>query len=240
MLQKFKKKTNVDPKTRDQQNVLNKKLKNSLIKEKLAHLKNRHYLRNETFPKNRGYKEYNFAFRNLLDGRPLFKYINKRFKGKKQISILDEGAGLARFLKEIKDLFLKKGKKIETTAITLTPGVLKENTPHLNYLHKKESQQFMPNKKYDVILSLFGGFHYNIKELDRNTVLKFAHSLSENGVMFIGINRFGSERYEASEKVFLNLKRAFEKNGFTVKYKYDIENATRKLPFYIFRIERLK
>jgi 2-polyprenyl-3-methyl-5-hydroxy-6-metoxy-1,4-benzoquinol methylase len=233
-----KKRPVVNPKIKDQQKVIVEKLKKTEIRDKFLKLRRNYQVKFETFIKNRGYKEYNFAFRNLLDGMHLFEYIYKRFKTKREISILDEGAGFTRFLKEIKELFEKKGKTIETSAISLTPGIKKENTSHLNYLYKQKVQTFVPKKEYDVIISVFGGIHYNIKELDKNTVLKLAHSLSKNGVMFIGVNRINNYQVNLPDSILENIKVSLEKNGFSLKHKYNIENVSRKLPIHVFRIER--
>ena len=234
----FKKKTKVDPRVKDQQNVINKKLKKPLIKSKYKALFEIYAHKNEIYTKNRGYKAYNLTFLRLLDGKPLLEFIQKRFKNKSKIRILDEGAGLTRFLKEFKTLLKNKGIESETSAITLTPGVTRENVS-VDLLIKQKSQEFQAFKEYDLITSVFGGVHYNIAELDKNLVLKFSHSLSKNGVFLLGVNRLKTHENIDVEKHIKNISTSLKKNGFKLDFKYVPINGYASLPNYIFKIERL-
>jgi len=237
---RFKKKTIVDPRIKDQQNVINKKLKDPVIREKLKHLSNLYTNKHELYPKNRGYKEYNYAFLQLLEGKPLLEFVLKRFKNSKKskLTIMDEGAGLTRFLTEFKSLLEKRNINSETTAITLTPGVDLKNSK-VDILVKQKSQNFKPFKKYDLITSVFGGVFYNISELDKNLILKFSHSLSRNGVFLFGTNRLKPLKNITVEEHINNIKRTMIKNGFRLDFKFAPSNNNHKLPTYIFKIERL-
>jgi len=229
----------VNPRILEQQRLIDIKLKDKFIsfqlKQRLKHSEN------PSYKTNRGYKDYNLAFDDILTEKSLLEFIKNRFKTKK-LKILEEGAGQTVFLNEIKDLLLKEGIKSETTAITLTPGVTRKNT-RANILIKKDSLKTTKLQEYDLIFSVFGGIHYNIKELDRNLVLKFANSLSKNGVFFIGVNRLGAYKSLVLQKVnykgfFNNITKSLNKAGFNVDCNFVPVNGLRHLPIFIFKITR--
>jgi len=175
----------------------------------------------------------------LLNNKTLIEFIKLRFK-KNKLTILDEGAGLTIFLKEIKALLIKESINVETTAITLTPEVTKKNS-NVDVLIKQDTLKFKPSKSYDLIFSVFGGVHYNLKDLDKNLVLKLSHSLSKNGVFFLGLNRlsdFRGKEKPVPDYFFTNIKKSFNKNGFDIEYESILANVLYRLPIYVFKITR--
>ena len=70
----------ISPKVKEQQDVLNKKLKNSEIKKKLREIQNKPRNKFELYPKERGYNKYNYTFRKLLDNKSIVDFIKTRFK----------------------------------------------------------------------------------------------------------------------------------------------------------------
>ena len=89
-----------------------------------------------------------------------------------------------------------------------------------------------------MIFSVFGGIQYNVLELNKNTILKLAHSLSEKGVMFIGVNTFFDSGLPR-DQIVKNITKTLNKNGFDLKYSYISHNIYYRLPMFMFRIERL-
>lgn len=236
MIKKNQNRLKVNPKVKEQQNVINKKLQNPKIKEKLQKVLNIPRHRFEFYVKERNYNDYNHTFKKLLNNKSIVDFIKTRFKSK-NISILDEGAGKTIFLRDIKKLLMKEGIDSHTTAITLSKEVTRKNTD-VDLLVKQKTQEYLLNRKYDLIFSVFGGIHYNIFELNKNVVLKLAHSLSEKGVMFIGVNRFTYSEKFTLEQIVKNISKTLNKNGFDLKFSYVPQNIHYKLPVFIFKIER--
>lgn len=236
MIKKNQNRLKVNPKVKEQQNVINKKLQNPEIKKKLQKVLNIPRHRFELYVKERNYNDYNHTFKKLLNNKSIVNFIKTRFKSK-NISILDEGAGKTFFLRDIKKLLMKEGIDTHTTAITLSKEVTRENT-NVDLLVKQKTQEYLLNRKYDLIFSVFGGIHYNIFELNKNVVLKLSHSLSEKGVMFIGVNRLTYSEKFSLDFIVKNISKTLNKNGFDLKFSYVPHNILYKLPVFIFKIER--
>jgi len=217
-----------------QKRIIEKKMKNPVIAEKLEEYNN--LLKQfeqapefKTYYQSRGYSSYNRLIelsKSKILGRDIFfsiiKYA-KKYK-KRKIKILDDGAGRGYFLGDLKEMIniynnLKsKNLKLETTAITLDKSKIKEK--NIDHIYKTYSHNYTPSEKYDFIFSVFGGFTYTIDDIKKETMLKYIYSLNKGGIAVFSISHVPQKR-KLNE-----ILRTIEKRGFQVEF---INNNNQKI-----------
>lgn len=189
----------------------------------------------------RGYALYNELFREGL-GRELIDELVAKSKNKRRsLKILDDGAGLGYFLEEIKRKLREKGIACKTTAVSLSEiGGLssRKRLGQINEVHKGFSEWFLPKEKQDVIFSVFGGFDYSLRALQRNILLKYAHSLNKGGIICIGFAMHFSITDVDTFKS--RVKETFRKRGFEAEFYHRERVPKEQLPSYVLIIRRIK
>jgi len=109
--------------------------------------------------------------------------ITNKLKTKKQIRILDFGAGDGLFLQDLKLIFKDR---IETHALTL--GDFKElqykkRQGVIDKVIRRSAESFLPEQEYDLIISYYGGALYSSSSII--TLKKIMYSLAPKGIALI-------------------------------------------------------
>jgi len=183
--------------------VLRKRFRDKIIRFRREH--------ERTWIKNRGYDNYNRLFRHVL-GMPLIDFLTKKAGSKKQLSVLDDGAGLGVFLRDIKTKLREQKIDVKTDAVVL------QRSPHLvemDNIYEGPSEFFLTNKKYDAIFSYYGSMHYTERWAIKNQLIKFTNLLNRGGVALIGVDFIGLRIPPLLDQ----MKRQFAKQGFELTYK---------------------
>lgn len=229
-----------------QKELIQKKLKQDKIRysyfEQEAY--NRSKDRTSGYVLDRNYANYNTIFNRLFSSHKILKrdivhtlrVMAYRHK-KKKISVLDDGAGKGYFLAQLKEKWnaLKKEGKVkaslETTAVTLSSKTIA--LKNIDEIKKGNVANFLPTKKYDLIISVYGGFEYTIPEIQKEVLLKYCYSLNKGGVGVFGIE------FTLLPKI-TSIQNAFEKRGFKFDLMSMKKNIFEKLPSNYLVIERVK
>ena len=161
----------------------------------------------------RGVYDYSLLFEKII-GESLLDFLTTLAKRKKRLSILDDGAGLGRFLSGIKAELKKRQVDVDTSAVVLEKKQF--FSEDIDNTHIGPAQFFLPDKKYDVIFSYYGSIHYT-DELGHDTIKhmlpKYANVLNHGGVLLIGGNFIGIRT-----ELFEQMKIAFQKQGFQITF----------------------
>ncbi len=165
-----------------------------------------------------GFRHYNKVFRFALNNEILDE-LKKIPRGKKRpLVIVEDGAGEGVFLAKLKSELRKAGIPCETTALELTNNfeLLKKFVrKEIDKLPVGPAENFVPEKPVDAIISLHGSIHFTLKDLRKDHLLKFAHSLRKGGIMLVG---FSGQAGILNRKQKTELERAFQKRGFQAKF----------------------
>jgi len=109
--------------------------------------------------------------------------INNKLKSHSCVSILDVGAGEGNFLSDLKQ---KYKEKLYTHALILgsfSELEQKQKSGSIDKITKRSVENFIPETKYDLIFSYFGGIDYTAHP--DIAIAKLAYSLSPKGMLFI-------------------------------------------------------
>ncbi len=242
-----------------QKDLIFKKLKDKdiLARLKVSEKKLKESDKSGRYILNRKYDDYNFIFKkiitsSILENSSVFKRdiistlsaFERKYK-KKEINVLDDGAGKGTFLSELKEKWnsLKERKLVsadlKTTAVSLTRSVVAKN---IDFKKIGNVLNFMPERKYDLILSVYGGFHYTQTSLQREVLLKYLYSLNKGGLAIFSFNTFllkTSMGKEHRSQVISGL----EKRGFRADFSYlplEYKKRTPDLPDVYLFVERVK
>lgn len=182
---------------------LRKKFRNKLDKYRASEEKR--------WTKIRTYSDYAALFSDIL-GSSLLRFLEAQAKGKKELSILDDGAGKGYFLKEVKEMLATRKIKCNTTAVVLTKDP--DFARGIDHVYVGPSELFLSNKKYDVIFSYYGSIHYADRTNIKNLLLKYANLLNRGGVALIGADLIGIRT-----PLYDQMRIAFKKQGFELTHK---------------------
>ena len=158
---------------------------------------------------------------------------------RKNIEVLEDGAGSGIFLTELKRLLSYSDIKIKSTALNL------ENNKNIEIARKNRlineveignATKFIPKKEIDLFVSLYGSIYYMFDPAAKDHFLKFAHSLKPGGLMLVGLG-YKSHHSTIKQKGLLNyqmqaeqIERALEKRGFKAKFYYNPEGTAHGDP----------
>jgi SAM-dependent methyltransferase len=170
--------------------------------------------------------------------------LERKYK-KKEINVLDDGAGKGYFLSELKEKWnsLKEKKLVsadlKTTAVSLTKTF---DVKNIDFKKIGDVLNFIPKRKYDLIISVYGGFHYTQAILKKEVLLKYLYSLNKGGVAIFSFNpillRSNLDK-EHRAQVLIALK----KRGFKADFSYLPTYLNKTIPdlpqVYLF-VERVK
>ncbi len=207
--------------------------------------------RNWTF--RRSLRMYSVFFGNALSdflGKPasiVDIVASLRPKGQ-TVRVLEDGAGAAVALGQLKKELAGKGVKCEAVALGIHhTNHLFESVKrgHVDKFVVRPGELFVPSKPVDVVLSVFGSIDYSLREFKKDTLLKFAFSLRPNGLLLAGFtstlfNPRGASEYSGDQldQQFRQLERAFVKRGFRAKV-YPAE-PDGSMPDWILVVQRVK
>ena len=185
---------------------------------------------------SRGYTAYNDLFGGLLGnffGEPRMNLESAlarlaETRGKRGITIVDDGAGRGDFLSQIKRRLEGKGLKARAIALTLhTNKELRalEKNKVIDKVVEGKAEEYLPAKEADAIFSLYGSISYAMPAIRKDHLLKFATSLGKGGFMCVGFalekglsaSPIGKRRMQI-ETEMMGVERAFEKRGFRAKF----------------------
>ncbi|NCP71980.1 hypothetical protein GW835_01125 [archaeon] len=242
-----------------QKDLISKKLKNKEISQRLKFSLNKLKKsdRSGRYILDRKYKDYNLIFKQILNNTvslkslvfrrdiiSTLKMIEQKYK-KKEINVLDDGAGRGYFLSQLKEKWntLKKEKKVsadlKTTAVSLTKSF---STKNIDFKKIGNVINFIPERKYDLIISVYGGFHYTQTPLKKEVLLKYLYSLNNGGVAIFSFNPI-LLRTNLDKEHRMQVLKALEKRGFKADFSYLPSNFKKKSPdlpqVYLF-VEREK
>jgi len=132
----------------------------------------------------------------------------------KQLNLFEDGIGEGYPLAEIKRGLNNYQIKCKTTGINLTDLVFRWNKKYIDKEIIKNVADYLPDEKQDIIISVFGGLNYVMKQIQKEVLLKYIYSLKKNG---IGIFVLDSEvlNIDKNPKQMQNLKTALQKRGFS-------------------------
>lgn len=263
-LTKFSKKSsslreNIDPLVSLQRKIIERKLKDKEILKRLKVSEKKLKVSDKSgqYILDRKFADYNFIFKELvisptIERSSAFKkeiistlsYLERKYK-KSEINVLDDGAGKGYFLAELKEKWnsLKERKLVsadlKTTAVSLTRSLVAKN---IDFKKIGNVLNFIPERKYDLILSVYGGFHYTQKALQREVLLKYLYSLNKGGLAILSFDTFllkTSMGKAHREQVIEGLK----KRGFRADISYiplELKQINKNLPDVYLFVERVK
>ncbi len=146
-------------------------------------------------------------------------------RGKNSVlRVLDDGAGDGRFLEELKQKMLSKNIPTNTVALSLTknPKLLEQKRQKtVDEVFVGLAEKWVPEKPFDLIVSFFGSINYAIPGLQKDHLLKFAHSLKKGGVMIARLDL----PEPIQRKAIAGIEKSFEKRGFKARFYYIGEEA---------------
>lgn len=180
------------------------------------------------------------------------------------IRIMDDGAGNGFFLHGFKDILSQNKIPCTTTAIslhdedTLHQSTFDGNT--IDHVHIGPAERYTPTESQDIIISTAGSISYTHPRLRKNQLLKYAESLSKEGILIVGFYFSGSKsipggvrektatihphllqnkpparvNYDMEKKA---ISRAFEKRGFAARF---FETKAHSMPGSILVVRRKK
>ena len=213
---------------------------------------------------SRTYGDYNEFFSVGLEqlgfGNGMVDAFRRIAPKNRPLRILEDGAGAGIDLEGIKEELSKAGIKSITTAISLHDYPLLMERQRLGKIDRVafgNAELFMPEKSQDCIISMMGTLNYTISELRKDTLLKFAHSLTRGGLMMVGfhfttkpygtynIPRGLSEHPKAGRKLpikdeMTGIEKAFAKRGFHAKFIHFEYREGTNFPEWMLIVKRLK
>jgi len=239
-----------------QSELIKKKLSVPEFKQKYDSLERRVLVNDGTpqaYTTTRRYEDYNTILTRCFPENKIFKdsilhtlLDYARTTKKETIKALDDGAGMGKFLFELKNRWndIKDATQIntnlETTAISLTPN--KVVVPGIDHIIYGNVAKFEPSQKYDFIFSVYGGFHYSVPVLRKEILLKYVYSLNKGGSAIFGFNfnDIYAENFRSQEIIT-----ALKKRGFYAEYKFTPHkvvpnNSSYDLPYSYLLVKRLK
>jgi len=173
--------------------------------------------------------------------------VSLRPKGQ-TVRLLEDGAGAAVALSELKKEIEARGVKCEATALGIHHKELLADAVakgRINQFVVKPGELFVPKKPVDAIISVLGSIDYALREHRKDTLLKFAYSLRRNGLLLAGFTgypfnpRESSERSEEKMQVqFRHLEKSFVKRGFRARVYRSEGDLT--MPDWILIVQRVK
>jgi hypothetical protein len=196
---------------------------------------------------NRSYaRSYNpffsFGLYQAGFGTSILDALQRIAKPRQIMRLLEDGAGEGVFLGELKQRLSAIGISTETTALSLASNEKlseKKKSGKIDNIRIGNAEFFIPAKPFDAIFSLYGSINYADPGIQKEHLLKFAHSLKRNGLMLVGLD-IELPGFRVS---FLDeITRAFEKQGFFARfYKYSEDRSEKRtLPHWILIVKRLK
>lgn len=192
---------------------------------------------------SRGFSIYNEIFHTCTGKDLLNKLVELAIKLRRPLRVLDDGAGVGRFLQYTKKELLARGVKTITTAVALEPQP-ELRTMHaegtLDKLHIGLAETFLPEEKQDVIFSVFGSIEYTLPEFKRRILLKYSHSLNKGGFAVVGVQLGFHSNEEGRANAFKSaVVNSFAKQGFFAQF-YNYEDSDPNIPKDILFIRRLR
>jgi|GEM_PF-1800092 len=127
--------------------------------------------------------------------------IRELFRKKKNIEVLDIGAGKGRLLAEIKGSFPKNAR---TTAISMSPPEELKARKKLGLVDeviRVSAESWLPKRHYDLITSYYGGIYYSPHP--EIAISKAINALNRNGVALIGPNETKKSPHTHIDKLYL-------------------------------------
>ncbi len=242
-----------------QKDLISKKLKDKEVYQRLKKSTENLKINDKSgrYFLNRKFKDYNLIFSKILNNEifntssvlkqdiiSTLSALERKYK-KKEINVLDDGAGKGYFLSELKEKWnsLKEKKLVsadlKTTAVSLTKTF---DVKNIDFKKIGDVLNFIPKRKYDLIISVYGGFHYTQAILKKEVLLKYLYSLNKGGVAIFSFNpillRSNLDK-EHRAQVLIALK----KRGFKADFSYLPTYLNKTIPdlpqVYLF-VERVK
>jgi hypothetical protein len=190
-------------------------IKDPKLLKKFKELSKKHHEVSEgQWRKDRCFLDYNNLFGCILN-ESLYDFLVRLGRRKKKLSVLDEGAGFGLFLLDLKEMLAKEGIATDTTAVVLKKHTLLDTYQKdgkVDHVYVGRSEFFLPDRKYDVIFSYYGGIHYALSEIKKQILIKYASALNRGGVALIGADLIGIRT-----PLFEQMKTAFRKRGFEIE-----------------------
>lgn len=242
-----------------QKDLINKKLTDKALLQRLKSSERKLKVSDKSgrYTLNRNYGDYNFIFKqiitnHIIEKSSVFKRdiistlsaFERKYK-KKEINVLDDGAGKGYFLADLKEKWnsLKERKLVsadlKTTAVSLTRSVVAKN---IDLKKIGNVLNFIPERKYDLILSVYGGFHYTQTPLKKEVLLKYLYSLNKGGIAIFSFNTFLLKTSMGQEQR-VQVINGLEKRGFRADFSYlpqKFKKRTPDLPDVYLFVERVK
>jgi hypothetical protein len=188
------------------------------------------------------------GIRAIGAGNDLFDWLMRKAGRKRTLRVMDDGAGEGHFLNALSEKLGEAGIRCHTTALSLMirPKLLEFfRQGKIDEVRPGFAETFVPTKPYDLIVSIYGSPHYTTMtheipdpktgtQLQKNHLLKMAHSLKKGGLLIVGIDRLMDMRPRARA----HLEAAFKKRGFLLKCTEYWNNTN--LPFAMLVLQRVR
>ncbi len=173
---------------------------------------------------------------------------------KRPVRILEDGPGFGYFIQDWIALLRKAGVKTNVSVLSLSEypslnGLKKEGI--IQELNMGPAEKYVPKQEQDIIVSVFGSVSYALRDVQKDHLLKLAHSLSRGGVMLAGLGIKPHESPGSSQWSFLQhpfarkvspeeqlyaIERAFAKRGLVAKF-FTFENSDN-MPNHLLVVRR--
>ncbi|MFA6268717.1 MAG: class I SAM-dependent methyltransferase [archaeon] len=169
------------------------------------------------------------------------------------LEILEDGAGEGIGLAKIVEQTKASGIKVNATALTMAKNsVLEERARASGFkVVTGPAELFVPKKKMDLIISLFGSIYFNATNfrgiyLAKDNLEKFAYSLKPNGVLMVAFKaKFANGQStemnpEKTERFLQNLIKSFKKRNFRAEvFPFTNVEVEGPKPTHVLIIQRL-
>ena len=191
--------------------------------------------REHTWKINRSYRHYDFAFSRALErfnGRTLIDALATLAPKNRPLRILEDGAGEGNFSKGAKRKLEAREIKVEATALSLGKNeklAEKEAKGEIDKVIEKPAEFFIPEGKYDAIVSVAGSIEYAGIRTSAEHLLKYCYSLEKRGIALIAFEiqqntSLTTTRYFPQEisAIKERVKKRLKKAGFEAEF-YDMD-----------------
>jgi len=192
---------------------------------------------------------FTFALKRFYK-RPVYDLANELAAlGKKNLTVLEDGAGQGIFLSDLRTNLRKLGitpRLIGLHAERRNPRLFaRKKIKDIDELNRGLAEYFVPKKPVDVIFSLFGSIYYTPKMHEVDHILKFASSLKPGGIMLAGVDSIVAATFTRSTKReelqrLIQVKKVLTPRGFKVRV-YGVPPHLllgRSLPEFVLVVKR--
>ncbi len=113
----------------------------------------------------------------------------------RRLQVLEDGPGLGVGLASLRKELNALGVRCEVTGLAAhhVPALRsKQSKGLIDHVIASKAEEYLPDRRFDAIVSLFGSLSYTINPLRKDLLLKFANALQRNGVLVFGFY-FGAQ-----------------------------------------------